>query len=181
MQIYSRTGLYIIFLSSYHSRIGGLSKMYERRKMVSILGDSISTFEGFNPKGYCVYYDKVMQSTNGLNSVYDIWWAQVIRELDAYLCVNNSYSGSKVTGKEFPAASCDERIRFLHTEKYMPDIILIYLGFNDFGNGVRTKGIDSMSFEYSYDTMLSKIKILYSDSKIICGTLMKSKIRGEEK
>ena len=34
-------------------------------KSVSILGDSISTFEGCNPHGYAVFYDKEMQKIRG--------------------------------------------------------------------------------------------------------------------
>ena len=36
--------------------------------MISIMGDSISTFESFNPDGYCVFYDAQMQYVNGLTS-----------------------------------------------------------------------------------------------------------------
>ena len=71
-----------------------------RRKnilFVSIVGDSISTYEGYNPDRYKVFYNRTMQMANGLNSVYDTWWAKVNQSLHAYLCVNNSYSGSKVT------------------------------------------------------------------------------------
>ena len=104
--------------------------------LVSFLGDSISTYSGFNPEGYAVFYDAEMQKRNGLNSVYDTWWAKVNQELRAYLCVNNSYSGSRVSGTDFPAGCCSERIMHLHTPKYKPNLILIYLGFNDFGYGV---------------------------------------------
>ena len=86
--------------------------------LVSFLGDSISTYSGFNPKGYAVFYDEEMQRCNGLNSVYDTWWAKVNLALHAYLCVNNSYSGSRVSGVEFPAGCCSERIMHLHTPKY---------------------------------------------------------------
>ena len=72
-------------------------------RMVSIVGDSVSTFEGYNPQGYAVFYDREMQVRNELNSVYDTWWAKVNQALHAFLCVNNSYSGSKVSGKVFPA------------------------------------------------------------------------------
>ena len=34
-------------------------------RLVSIVGDSISTFEGFNPPGYAVFYDKEMIEQNG--------------------------------------------------------------------------------------------------------------------
>ena len=42
-------------------------------KSVSILGDSISTFEGFNPDGYAVFYTPASQEANGLNGVFDTW------------------------------------------------------------------------------------------------------------
>ena len=76
-------------------------------------------------------YDKQNQQRNQIRSVYDTWWAKVNQSLHAFLCVNNSYSGSKVSGDSFPAGECEARLRNLRTEKYTPDLILIYLGFND--------------------------------------------------
>ena len=90
---------------------------------VSILGDSISTYSGFNPEGYAVFYDEEMPLRNGLNSVYDTWWAKDNQELNAFLRVNNSYSGSMVSGDEFPAGCCRERLMHLHTSEYIPDLI----------------------------------------------------------
>ena len=43
--------------------------------MISVMGDSISTFESFNPEGYSVFYDIQMQYINDLTSVNDTWWA----------------------------------------------------------------------------------------------------------
>ncbi|HAL58343.1 MAG TPA: GDSL family lipase, partial [Sarcina sp.] len=105
-------------------------------RLVSVLGDSISTFEGYNPEDYAVYYDKYMQDWNGLRNVEDTWWARVIRSLHARLCVNNSYSGSRVTGETFPAGASEERLRNLGTEENDPDLILIYMGLNDFAGGI---------------------------------------------
>ena len=116
-------------------------------KYVSIVGDSISTYEGYNPKGYSVFYDEYMQKQNGLKSVYDTWWAKVNQALHAYLCVNNSYSGSKVSGKSFPSGWSDERLLNLNTEKYSPDIILVYLGTNDYGYGVKIEKNDLLPSE----------------------------------
>lgn len=151
-------------------------------RLVSIVGDSISTYAGFVPEGYAVYYDYDMQRKNKLDSVYDIWWAKVNQALHAYLCVNNSYSGSKVTGHTFPASSSDLRTSLLHTATDKPNIILIYIGFNDFGNGVpiKAKGLryifkrDPNYFMDAYSQMLSKIKCNYPNSKIVCGTLARS-------
>lgn len=155
-------------------------------RLVSILGDSISTYEGYNPEGYSVYYDKEMQELNQLHSVYDTWWARVNQALRAFLCVNNSYSGSMVCGKAFPAGGSDERLRNLRTSEYTPDYILIYLGFNDFGNGIKVHRTDKRSdqyhesdcFEEAYDNMIKTIRSLYPDAAIICGTLMRTKLKG---
>lgn len=148
--------------------------MNNRGKTVSILGDSVSTYAGFNPSGYSVFYDDGMTERNGIHTVYDTWWAKVNQYLNASLCVNNSYSGSKVTGKTFPSASCEERLVNLRTDEDSPDIILIYIGFNDFGNG-----IEISAFEKAYKHMLMRIGRLYPDASVICATLMKTCVRGD--
>lgn len=156
---------------------------------VSILGDSISTYSGYNPKGYSVYYDEDMQKCNGLKSVYDTWWAKVNQFLGAYLCVNNSYSGSSVSGLVFPAGCCQERVMNMHTSEYTPDLILIYLGFNDFGYGVpiscapiSNKGQTNLQyFEDAYHQMLTGLRYFYSNAKIICATLMRTTLQGNSK
>ena len=111
--------------------------MQDKIIRVSILGDSISTFKGYNPPGYFVYYDEITQEQNKLRNVYGTWWAKVNQFLRAHLCVNDSYSGSMVTGNRFPAVVSDRRLNYLGTSDCDPDIILIYIGFNDFGEGVR--------------------------------------------
>lgn len=164
-----------------HSPKKGRLKM----RLVSILGDSVSTFEGYNPPGYAVFYDKEMQEQNGLKTVYDTWWAMVNQALHAYLCVNNAYSGSRVSGKTFPAGESDERLCNLRTKEYIPDYILIYLGFNDFGNGVRTARSkrftfgkkEPESFYDAYSNMLKSVKAYYPEAKIVCGTLMRTGIK----
>lgn len=153
--------------------------------LVSILGDSISTYSGYNPKGYAVYYDEEYQKRNGLNSVYDTWWAKVNQSLNAYLCVNNSYSGSEVSGMEFPAGCCQERLMNLQTAEYTPDLILVYLGFNDFGYGVpiscaplSNNGRANLSFfEDAYHQMLTGLRYFYPSAKIICATLMRTTLQ----
>lgn len=152
---------------------------------VSILGDSISTYCGYNPSNYVVFYDEDMQRRNGLNSVYDTWWAKVNQALSACLCVNNSYSGSKVSGRGFPAGYCQERIMHLHTSEDTPDIILIYIGFNDFGWGIPIScapmnndgKANLLYFEDAYHQMLTGLRYFYPNTKIICATLMRTKLK----
>lgn len=158
----------------------------EDLRLVSILGDSISTYEGYNPTGYAVFYDKERQRRNGLTNVFDTWWAKVNQTLHAYLCVNNSFSGSRVTGEGFPAAISPERVNNLRTNKYEPDIILVYIGFNDFGNGIKTtqkslfKRFHPLFFEDAYNKMLADIKGIYPTAKVVCGTLLRTRIAGDE-
>lgn len=165
-------------LSYYNSTIKN------NRQLVTVLGDSISTYAGFHPDGYRVFYEGERLEQNGLESVYDTWWAKVNQHLHAYLCVNNSYSGSTVSGTAFPAANSLERTSALHKGGYIPDIILVYLGLNDFGRGIPIKPkktflrkADPDYFGDAYLLMLERIRKNYPDSTIICGTLMKTYIR----
>ena len=152
---------------------------------VSILGDSISTYNGYNPKGYAVYYDEDMQMRNGLQSVYDTWWAKVNQEINAFLCINNSFSESKVSGGEFPAGCSQERITNLRTSEYTPDLILIYMGFNDFGYGIPIScaplsndgKANLRCFEDAYHQMLIGLRYFYPNAKIICATLMRTTLK----
>ena len=155
-------------------------------RSVSILGDSISTYEGHNPPGYAVYYSGEVPAINGLRSVSDTWWAKVIQTLDASLCVNNSYSGSEVSGWSFPAGVSEERLDLLRSSRAEPDLILIYLGFNDFGYGVRicrsenakSHDRDLSVFRDAYAFMLESLRRKYPASAIVCGTLMRSAVKG---
>ena len=151
----------------------------------SIFGDSISTYEGYNPIGYNVFYNEQMQRSNGLNSVSDTWWYQVLKNMNYELCVNNSFSGCRISGYNFPSASSYQRINDLKKETTIPDIILIYMGVNDFGYGIKIKNdfdnnIDLSCFEDSYDYMLKMIKKYYPNTKIVCATLLKGKVKDYE-
>lgn len=99
---------------------------------ISIMGDSISTFEGSNPQGYRVFYEGYKARINEMDAVTKTWWYQVIDSLNGELCVNNSYSGSRVSGLQFPASYSERRICELR-DITTPDHILAYIGFNDFG------------------------------------------------
>ena len=60
--------------------------------------------------------------------------------------------------------------------------ILVYIGFNDFGNGVAVSSgkkteHDLRFFEDAYETMLRQIKENCPTSVIVCGTLMRTIIK----
>lgn len=157
-----------------------------RGKKFSIMGDSISTLNGYNPSGYKVFYygDNCIRAN--IEDYKGTWWGEVLEFFDAKLLVNNSWSGSRVTklpdeAALFPSGCSDERTSFLHINKEKPDVIIIYIGTNDWAFGAKpvedpgiTAGIDNEVFEIAYETMLRKIKNNYLESEIWCCTLSRT-------
>lgn len=152
-------------------------------KQFSILGDSISTLYGYNPKGYNVFYSGDNCEKSGVREMADTWWEQVISFFGGELLVNNSWSGSRVTklpGRNglFPSACSDERTSSLHIDSVTPDVIIVYLGTNDWafaantGNDTRILGEDDNElFDLAYNNMLKRLKTNYPHSEIWCCTL----------
>lgn len=146
---------------------------------ISILGDSISTYEGYNPYGYPVYYKYDRIYDNEMESVDDTWWKRVIDFFGGELCVNNSFSGSLVAG-EFESSGCSyERCSALHEDIY-PDLILIYMGTNDrgFESDIKMEEADNpKGFYGAYKIMLKKLKMNYPLAKIVCATLPMGRLK----
>lgn len=154
-------------------------------KYFSILGDSLSTFEGISQPTNAVFYDKQRKEESRVTTVSKTWWGQVIDRLGAKLLVNNSISGSMVIRHEkcvYPSYGCsDERTSALSKEGVMPDVIMVYLGTNDWGSYTRPRATvkqieeqDLENFEVAYDVMLQKLRKNYPNSEIWCMTLATS-------
>ena len=78
---------------------------------------------------------------SGVSDMNDTWWGQVISCCGGELLVNNSWSGSRVTklpnrDSLFPSGCSDERTNGLHIGSLKPDVIIVYLGTNDWVRGV---------------------------------------------
>ena len=151
-------------------------------KSFSFLGDSISTLEGCNPEGYNVFYTKEKCLTAGIKDVSDTWWGMVTEHFSARLLVNNSWSGSQVAKlpdreELFPSGCSDERTSALHLCDEMPDVIVVYLGTNDWYHGaspecsIDIQRLKDQSFRYAYNNMLTKLKRNYPEAEIWCCTL----------
>lgn len=164
-------------------------------KQFSILGDSISTLEGYNPMGYSVFYTGDACERSGVMDMKDTWWGKIIDYFGAELLVNNSWSGSRVTkipGRDtlFPSGCSDERTGGLHIGSIMPDVIIVYLGTNDWAYGAQTEkerkrflrdrirsfaggyiqGDDTV-FSVAYARMLDSLRRNYPTAEIFCCTL----------
>ncbi len=149
----------------------------------SILGDSISTFQGYNPVGYYAFFPD-----NGeVKNVEDAWWQRVADDLELTLYVNGSSSGATVagdsTGTEDPQCGCNElRTNDLSgPEGACPDRVVIYLGTNDFlkaiplGDNDGTRLVEEgevETFSDAYTLMLDKVQANYPLAEIYCCTLL---------
>ena len=133
---------------------------------VSFLGDSITTYAGYSDSGSVnatlpqnpTWYGKSKMD------VSQTWWYRVTGEMRWELCVNNSYSGGRVSN----AYSYETRAKNLHTaDGQQPDVILIYYGINDYNNMVPLA-----TFRTAYSAMLDAIRTAYPEATVYCATLI---------
>ncbi|MBQ7647236.1 MAG: SGNH/GDSL hydrolase family protein, partial [Clostridia bacterium] len=155
-------------------------------KYFSILGDSISTLDGYNPEGYKLFYTGERRDISGVKKESDTWWGQVIKHFKGKLLVNNSWSGSRASNVSenkgcddlFPSGCSGERTGSMHSGNIMPDVIIVFMGTNDWKYGIRCRSghddedhIEFRSFDSAYDKILSDLKLNYPNAEIWCCTL----------
>jgi len=76
---------------------------HSAKPVVSILGDSYSTFKGYIPDSYACWYDttpltdKIQAKKTDVNDVKQTWWWQLINDGGYILGVNDSYSGATIS------------------------------------------------------------------------------------
>lgn len=161
-------------------------------KVISVLGDSISTFSGYIPvsDGHNLTHRARYPQSNLLTDVTLTWWHKLISNLGAKLGINDSWAGSRVsndsstnTGDVGPDACMASITRITNLgANGTPDIILFYGGTNDAGNNVTIGSFDSSqnynsvdlsattwtNFADAYKTAIMRLQYYYPDSKIIC-------------
>lgn len=147
------------------------------KKKVSILGDSISTYQGYTP--YPGNYQYPKGSYTDFTSVSQTWWHQLIYDkmTDATLEVNSSYTGTCVqetTSQGHPGYG------FLHryVELGDPDVILVNGGTNDAWSfhlpvgtldfSKATDQLDEYQFAQAYDKLIRLLKAKYPKAQIAC-------------
>ena len=158
---------------------------------VLIFGDSYSTFGGYIPEGFRIYYDVVPDKTGDinrgtdLNDVTQTWWYQVIEQTGSTLIQNNSWSGSTVcyTGYE---GDCSRTSSFIYRLEKLEqdgffddnkiDTVFIFGGTNDCWAGDLLGDVqlsdwkreDLFSFLPAYCYMLHRLKEILPDAEILC-------------
>lgn len=144
----------------------------------SVLGDSISTFQGYNPVGYSVYFPEYGEVAH----VEDTWWQRVADDLELTLYANGSSAGATVAGDstetDNPQCGCNElRTNDLSgPEGACPDRVVIFMGANDMlqavplgdndGTGLVEEG-EVKTFSDAYTLMLDKVHELSAGGDLL--------------
>lgn len=84
-----------------------------------IFGDSYSTFGGFVPEGYAVWYPTNYDDDTALREVSQTWWHQVMAEANLNLVLNNSWSGSTVSYTGYHNVDASESSSFIYRLKQL--------------------------------------------------------------
>ena len=82
-------------------------------KNVMIFGDSYSTFKGYIPEGYAVYYSSNERPETDVRHVEETWWHMLCKDMDLNLVLNNSWSGSTL-GNTGYSGDCSKSSSFIH-------------------------------------------------------------------
>ena len=159
-------------------------KSYKGKKL-SIIGDSISTYVGWIPSGNANYYTG---SNTGVTSVDQTWWKRLIDSTEMELELNQSWSGSRVTTTRptdpIASAGCMTRAQTLGDD---PDVVITYIGINDFNNEVPLGTWDGTgaiptatdTFKEAYAVMLNKVRARYPNAELFCATLPPDERNGD--
>ena len=141
--------------SQYDRLVASLKALYAG-KNISVIGDSISTFDGYTSnssynltlavnKEKTPYYPTYDKTTNSYTKTY---WGRLLTELEMNLCVANAISGGFVSNSASDAGDpFQDRAGQLHRDNGTkdnrsddtdPDVIIMYQGINDLDNGRST-------------------------------------------
>lgn len=167
------TNLYLNNKLSYSNPLSG--------KKLSILGASISSYEGYVPSGYTTHYP-----SGDVTSVDLTWWKRLIDNNNMELGQNASYSGAPIQSDgSVPGHCSDERIAAL-ANNGTPDIIIVQGGINDgkiedlaaLGEintvidlpftSESAAAYDDTTFLGAYQAMLTKLMVAYPEARIAC-------------
>ncbi len=153
---------------------------------LSILGDSISTFDGYIPTDYNIFYP----GSGDISTVEKTWWWQVMNATGMELNANASSSNTTITGDSLdttgsaPGCSTKRMIDLTPGDDGpAPDILIVFMGTNDFLRSVELGTFTEPSpqdegvvnnFCDAYELMIQKLNALYPNAEIYFCTLLET-------
>ena len=88
---------------------------------VLLLGDSYTTFKGYIPNGYAVYYSDSEKSETDVLTVEETWWHQVLSKTESNLVENNSWSGATICNTGYNGADFTDRSFITRLDNFIND------------------------------------------------------------
>lgn len=103
------------------------------KPVLSVLGDSYSTFQGHIPEGNEPwYFTKANPDLTDVSNVRQTWWWQLVSEGGYILGSNESYSGSTICFSGYQGADYRPRSFITRLPRVVPsDVLLIFGATND--------------------------------------------------
>ena len=133
-------------------------------KKLSILGDSVSTYKG-------VSNDEGANRTTVFNPYFyrpefpleKTYWSIILEKYGMSLCVNNSWSGGNLSGRDDESAGVNRASHLSRNNGEKPDFVIVFMGINDLG-----RGIDIDIFAKDYEKALLTVKEKYPIATVCC-------------
>ena len=175
----------IFKIKGYNCKTSSAPSIDDGINAISFLGDSISTYSNWSNNtshnstigSNAVWYPNTNYTGANL-TVDNTWWYKTAAALDYQICVNNSWSGSKVTN----ATTYNTRSRNLHntSANISPDIVVILMGINDCASetaigsfdGTGTPPATPTTFSDAYGRLIKNIQDTYKGVEIYCCTVL---------
>ena len=138
-----------------------------KNKKLSILGDSISTYKGVSDdtssNSTLIYNPYYYRDPLPLDKTY---WRLVMEKFELTLCVNNSWSGGNLSGRDNPNSGVNRANNLARDDGSIPDIVIVFMGINDLG-----RKVDVSVFSADYNRTLMTIKERYPNTIVCCVNL----------
>lgn len=133
-------------------------------KRFSILGDSISTYEG-------VSNDRCAKESIYGNPYFyrapfpqeKTYWSILANSLGLALCVNNAWSGGNLSGEKDPSSGVNRAAHLSRDNGERPDLIIVFMGINDLGRRVPLS-----VFSSGYEKALTTIRENHPNASVCC-------------
>ncbi len=89
-------------------------KLKKIMKNIMIFGDSYSTFRGYVPEVYDVYYSCEGEKETDVRRVEETWWHALCAEMGLNLVLNDSWAGSTLGNTGYDNKDCSKTSSFIY-------------------------------------------------------------------
>ena len=135
-----------------------------KEKKLSILGDSVSTYKGISNDASAnatLFYNPYHYK--GPMPAEKTYWGILLSNFGMTLCVNNSWSGGNLSGRDDPDSGVNRAKNLARDDGTVPDFVIVFMGINDLG-----RGVDVKVFSSDYEAVLMTIKNSFPGAHVCC-------------